>query len=92
MEGQSANLDTFLKKNLLKWYFDLKAKFMFVFKWMEYDWINRKTVAKYLKLYTTVEHILLAFPSLYMAEYGFSNVHHLLSKQRSTLIIKFGDL
>ena len=39
-----------------------------------------ETVAKYSKLCTTVEPILLAFPSLYMVESGFR--HALFTKQR----------
>ena len=39
----------------------------------EFD-MSRKTVAKYLKLYTTVEPIFVAFPSLYIVEFGFNHV------------------
>ena len=45
-------------------------------------WMNKKTVTKYSKLCVTVEPILLAIPSLYLVESGFSHVHYLLSKQK----------
>ncbi len=54
--------------------------------------MNEKTAAKYPKLCATIDPILLAFPSLYMVDSGFSYVHYLQSRQRSTLDIEHGDL
>ena len=53
---------------------------------------KKKTLAKYFRLYVSVESILLTFPSLYMVEYGFSHVHYLQSKQRNTLNTELADL
>ena len=39
-----------------------------------------------------IKPILLAFPSFYTVESGFSRVHYSLSNQRSTLLIESVDL
>ena len=54
--------------------------------------MNEKSLIKYPKLCATAKPILLAFPSSYMVESGFSHAHYSLSKHRSTLNVKNGDL
>ena len=58
--------------------FDLEANFkeLDVTRWI------KKTLVKYSKLCVTIESILLAFPSLYVVEFEFSQVYYLLSKQK----------
>ena len=73
--------------------FDLEVKFINSFKGIRYYRMNEKrTLVKYFKLCATVEPILLAFPSLYMMESGFSHVHYLRSKRRNTFNIERCDL
>ena len=50
------------------------------------------SVAKYLSFCASFEPILITFPNSYLVEPGFSLVHDLLSKQRSTLNIECEDL
>ena len=45
-----------------------------------------------LVILSFVESTLLVFPSSYMVESGFGHMHYLLSKQRNTLKIAYGDL
>ena len=71
---------TFLMEEFIEMTFDLEAKLVYTFKGIGHSWINVKTVAKYLKLWSTVEPILLAFPNSYMVESEFSHVHYLLIK------------
>lgn len=48
---------------------------------------------KYPKLWRAVEHLLIAFPSSYLVEQGFSAVMNLLTKKRNRLqIAERGDL
>ena len=49
----------------------LKVKSMYIFKGIGYYCVNEKTIAKYPKIYLTIEFILLVFPSLYMVESRF---------------------
>ena len=65
---------------------------MYTFKDIGYYWMNKNTVAKYLKLCAPVEPILLTFSSSYIIESENSQVHYLLSKQRVTLNIECDDL
>ena len=53
---------------------------------------QRKTVAKYPKLCALLNLVLLGFLSSYMMENGFTHMHYLLAKQRSSLNIECTDL
>jgi len=56
-------------------------------------WYNVKARDKYPKLAVAAEPFLLAFPSSYMVEAGFSHVDAILSKQRNRLNLEErGDL
>ena len=93
VEGECANLDTFLKEEFIEMTFNHEGKSIYSFKRIGYNWMNKKIpAAKYPKLCAMVEPILLTFSSLYMVQSGFSHVHYFLSKQRSTLNIKCADL
>ena len=72
--------------------FNLEVKSMYPFKGTGYYWMIEKIVVKYLKVCATVEAILLVFSTLHMVESGFSDVHYLLSKHRSTFNIECGEL
>uniref|UniRef100_A0A5S6QLU3 DUF4371 domain-containing protein n=1 Tax=Trichuris muris TaxID=70415 RepID=A0A5S6QLU3_TRIMR len=56
-------------------------------------WLQRQVAQLYPRLWAIVEKLLIAFPSSYLAERGFSAVTDLLSKKRNRLqIVKRGDL
>ena len=56
-------------------------------------WINENNVAKFPKLCAVAEPFLLAFPSSYMVEAGFSHANAVLTKQGNRLSLEErGDL
>ncbi|GFU77198.1 uncharacterized protein TNCV_152441 [Trichonephila clavipes] len=56
-------------------------------------WLCDETETKYPHSTKSARKLLLPFPSSYLAEYGFSAVNDLLSKERNGLAItKRGDL
>ena len=56
-------------------------------------WIKKNTIAKYPQLCAVVEPFLLAFPSSYLVEAGFSHANAILTKQRSRMNLEErGDL
>lgn len=64
---------------------DLGASALFKRKGLREFWINENNVAKYPQLCAVFKPFLLAFPSSYMVEAGFSHVNAVLTKQRSRL-------
>lgn len=72
---------------------DLEVRALFRKKGLHKFWINENNIAKYPQLCAAVEPFLLAFPSSYMVEAGFSHSTAVLKKQRSRLSLgKRGDL
>lgn len=56
-------------------------------------WLQKSIAALYPGLWTRVQQFLIAFPSSYLVERGFSAVANLLSKKRNRLhIMERGDL
>ena len=72
---------------------DLEASALFRRKGLREFWINENNVAKYPLLSAVAEPFLLAFPSSYMVEAGFSHANAVLTKQRNRLSLEErGDL
>jgi len=72
---------------------DIAAKAVFESRSLSDFWYNVNTRDKYPKLSAVAEPFLLAFPSSYMVEAGFSHVNAILSKQRNRLNLEeWGDL
>jgi len=64
-----------------------------LFQQIGYEAFWPKEQAKYPHLWEKIKLLLLAFPSSYLVEKGFSSVLQLLTKQRNRLqIYKRGDL
>jgi len=72
---------------------DIAAKAVFESRSLSDFWYNVNTRDKYSKLTAAAEPFLLAFPSSYMVEAGFSHVNAILSKQCNRLNLEDqGDL
>ena len=72
---------------------DIEAKTLFKNKSMVDYWTNINITNKYHKLCAAAEPFLLAFPSTYLVEAGFSHINSILTKQRNQLNIEErGDL
>ena len=72
---------------------DLEARALFRRKGLREFWINEINVAKYPQLSAAAEPFLLAFPSSYMVEAGFSHANAIFTKQRTILNLEErGDL
>ncbi|KRX40686.1 Protein ZBED8 [Trichinella murrelli] len=72
---------------------DLEAKLLFKHKSLSEFWSNVNITTKYPKLSAAAQPFLLAFPSSYLVEAGFSHVNAILSKQRNRLNLEMrGDL
>ena len=69
---ESENLDSFLLEKFIEMTFDLEAKSVYTFKRIGY--YRKKTLAKYLKVYVTLEPIWQTFTSSYLVESDFSSV------------------
>ena len=54
--------------------------------------MNTELITKYFDLCSTVELILIAFRSFYLAESRSRHMHYLVSKQRINLIIDHRNL
>lgn len=71
---------------------ELKSNFKCKKSYQEF-WLQKDISTRYPALWSVVKKLLVAFPTSYLAERGFSVVAHLLSKQRNRLeIVKCGDL
>jgi len=71
----------------------IAAKAVFESRSLSDFWYNVNARDKYPKLAVAAEPFLLAFPSSYMVEAGFSHVDAILSKQRNRLNLEErGDL
>lgn len=82
-----------LEDELMEMCEDLEAKALFKSKTLGEYWSNINTVTKYPKLRAAAEPFLLAFPTSYMVEVGFSHLNSILTKQRNRLNVQTcGDL
>lgn len=93
VEIGNADIALHLQEEFIEMNEDLEASALFRRKTLREFWINENNVAKYPQLCAVVEPFLLAFPSSYMVEAGFSHANAVLTKQRSRLSLeKRGDL
>jgi hypothetical protein len=75
---------------LLLFDYELKPKFK---KSYQEFWLQNEISAHYPSLWGVVKKLLIAFPTSYLADHGFSVVMQLLLKQRKRLqITQHGDL
>ncbi|XP_076049445.1 zinc finger BED domain-containing protein 5-like [Oratosquilla oratoria] len=92
VEIENADLESHLEDELVDMCVDLEAKYLFRSKKLIDYWNNANTTTKYPKLSATAEPFLLAFPSSYMVEAGFSHAIAVLTKQNILNQEEFGDL
>ena len=64
---------------------DLEAKSLFKGLTLSEYWSNVTINNKYPRLSAAVEPLLLAFPSSYMVEAGFSHANSILTKERNRI-------
>lgn len=82
-----------LEDELIEMCEDLEAKALFKNNILSEYWSNINTATKYPKLRAAAEPFLLAFPTSYMVEAGFSHANAILTKQRNRLNLQTrGDL
>ena len=82
-----------LEDELIGMHVDLKVKAFFKSKYLSEYWSNINTASKYTKLKAATELFLLAFPTSYMVEAGFSHVNVILAKQTNSLnMLNLGEL
>ena len=93
VETGNADIPLHLQEEFIDMTVDLEASALFRRKGLREFWINENNVAKYPQLCAVVEPFLLAFPSSYMVEAGFSHANAVLTKQRNRLSLEErGDL
>lgn len=82
-----------LEDELVEMSVDLEAKVLFKRGNISGYWRNINIATKYPKLRAAAEPFLLAFPTSYMVEAGFSHANTILTKQRNRLNLENrGDL
>jgi len=70
----------------------LKSSFKGSYRLTEF-WLQTNIIHNYPGLWTLVKKMLIAFPTSYLVERGFSNVTDLITKKRNRLdIVTRGDL
>ena len=93
MEIENENIESDLEDELVEMRVDLAAKSLFEHKTLTEYWTNINTASKYPKLRARAQYFLLAFPTSYMVEAGFSHANAILTKQRNRLNLENrGDL
>ena len=85
LEIENADFESYLEDELIDKCVDLETKSLFRSKSLSDYWSNRNIDNKYPKLSASVESFLLAFPSSYMVEAGFSHANAVLAKKRNRL-------
>ena len=90
---QTDNVDINIQDELAELLPDLEAKTLNKNLTIHKFWTNINIKEKYVKLYDMAEPFMLAFPSSYMVEVGFSHVNSILTKNRNKFNVKLrGDL
>ncbi|XP_050059713.1 SCAN domain-containing protein 3-like [Aphis gossypii] len=85
------NVQPLIQEELLEVKHNEEAKIDFKHKGYELFWLKQKTM--YPQIWKEVELLIMAFPSTYLVEKGFSAVQQLLTKSRNKLeICERGDL
>ncbi|XP_076045804.1 zinc finger MYM-type protein 6-like [Oratosquilla oratoria] len=91
--ADASEVDVTLQESVIELQNDTTARARFKRGGRHKLWINQDVYEKYPLLWKEVKLLLLAFPTSYLVETGFSRVMHLLSKTRNRLDIeKRGDL
>lgn len=89
----ASKVDVTLQENLIELQHNTTAQARFKHGGHQKLWMNQDVLKKYPLLWNNLKLLLLAFPTSYLVETGFSRVMHLLSKTRNRLDIeKRGDL
>lgn len=85
-------VDGVVEEQLIELQNDIELKPKFKKSYQEF-WLQKEISDRYPALWTVVKKLLVAFPTSYLVERGFSVVIQLLSKQRNRLqITERGDL
>ena len=91
--AQIENVDINLQDELAELLSDLEAKTLLKNLTISKFWTNINIIQKYEKLYKIAQPFMLALPSSYMVEAGFSHINSILTKYRNKLNVEFrGDL
>lgn len=91
--AQIDNVDINIQDELAELLSDLEAKTLIKNLTIHKFWTNINIKQKYVKLYEMAQPFMLAFPSSYMVEAGFSHVNSILTKNRNKLNVELrGDL
>jgi len=86
------NVDSELQESLIELQNDHSAQIRFK-RGFEIMWLNNHTINKYTELWERAKLFLVAFPTSYLVESGFSRMLQLQIKERNRLeITKRGDL
>ncbi|XP_003369530.1 putative zinc finger protein [Trichinella spiralis] len=92
IETGNANIEFSLQEEHVEMSADLEAELLFKHKSLSKFWSSVNITNKYPKLSAAAQPFLLAFPSSYQVEAGFSHVNAILSKQRNILNLEMrGD-
>jgi len=90
---QTDNVDINIQDELAELLSDLEAKTLNKNLTIHKFWTNINIKEKYVKLYDMAEPFMLAFPSSYMVEVGFSHVNSIFTKNRNKFNVELrGDL
>ncbi|XP_029657565.1 SCAN domain-containing protein 3-like [Octopus sinensis] len=90
-ETENVNLSQEITENLLNLKYDFEAKVIFNKYGYQQFWVTHRK--KYPLLWNEIETLIIAFPSTYLVERGFSAVSNILTKKRNKLqIVNRGDL
>ena len=93
LKMENSDIEFYLQEELIDMCADLEAKFLFKSLTLCEYWSNVNINKQYPKLSATVEPFLLAFPSSYMVEAGFSHANSILTKERNRINLEErGDL
>ncbi|XP_029650763.1 uncharacterized protein LOC115224096 [Octopus sinensis] len=92
-EVQAVDCEDDVQEELIELQNDNEATMRYRFHGKEGLWFHQSILNSYPNLWKHLKLMLLAFPTSYLVEYGFSHVGTLLSKSRSGLdVAKRGDL
>ncbi|XP_076069215.1 SCAN domain-containing protein 3-like [Oratosquilla oratoria] len=86
--ADASEVDVTLQENVIELQNDTSARARFKRGGRHKLWINQDVYEKYPLLWKEVKLLLLAFPTSYLVDTGFSRVMHLPSKTRNRLDIE----
>ena len=85
-----SSVDTPLQESFIELQNDEESKLCFQLKGYRDFWIHQRQ--RYPSLWPEVKLLILAFPTSYLVEKGFSAITQIISKQRHRLNLQSGDL